>query len=107
MHIHLNTAVKKSNNIKIIEVESKMKEEKSVRENVIDIKQITNKMGPSEVLKLINEELNIHDYSNSNLFKTNHIASKLLIKQITCVENFYDIEQTFIYRRRRHKLTPN
>ena len=37
-------------------------------------------MGPSEVLKLINEGLNIHYYSDSNSFETNHKANKLLIK---------------------------
>ena len=107
MHIHLNTAVKKSNDAEIIEVESKMEEEKSVRENIIDIKQITNKMWPYKGIKLINEAIKFYDYSDSNPFKTNHIASKLLIKQMTCVENFDDIEQTFIDRKRRHKLTPN
>ena len=75
--------------------DSEVKDEAAIwnSKNIIDIKQMTNKMKTLEVLKLINEELKIYDDSDINPFKIDNEANKLLIKQSVCVKSLDNIEK--------------
>ena len=47
--------------------------------NIIDIKQITNKLSADKILKLINEELEIINHYEMNPTKIKEKADKLLL----------------------------
>ena len=90
MFIHINSLTQKSDDAIMEDSEVKDEETISSSKNIIDIKQMTNKMTTREMLKLINEELKIYADSDINPFKIDNEANKLLIKQSVCVKSLND-----------------
>ena len=90
MFIHINSLTQKSDDAIMEDSEVKDEETISSSKNIIDIKQMTNKMTTREMLKLINEVLKIYADSDINPFKIDNEANKLLIKQSVCVKSLND-----------------
>ena len=75
--------------------------------SITNTKQITHKMRSTEILKLINNELEIEDHLNTNPFKLQQEADKLLINQWSDIQHLEDVGKTFADRRVNCKLTPS
>ena len=75
--------------------------------SITDIKQITHKLRNIEILKLINDELEISNNSNMNPFNLQQEADKLLINKLSDLQHLEDVGKTFVHRKVNCKLTPS
>ena len=75
--------------------------------NITDIKQITHKLRITEILNLINNELNTWNRSNTNPFNFQQEADKLLINQWKDLQHLEDVGSIFADRKVNFKLTLN
>ena len=75
--------------------------------SITDIKQITHKLINTEILKLINDELEISNDSNMNPFNLQQEDDKLLINKWSDLQHLEDVGKTFVHRKVNCKLTPS
>ena len=60
---------------------------------ILDIKQLTNKLSPAEILNLINEELDIDNISEINPFRLENDLDKQSINQWSIIQHIDEIRK--------------
>ena len=105
LSIHLNKDKNKAQDVDM--TENNASEEMKIDRHcgILDIKQLTNKLSPAEILNLINEELDIDNISEINPFRLENDLDKQSINQWSDIQHIDEIRKTFISRKPREKLT--
>ena len=76
-----------------------------ISQRILDIRQLTCKLSPTEILNIINQELDISKISEINPFKLENTMDKQVLNQWSDFQNIEEIKQTFFRRKPREKLT--
>ena len=105
LSMHLNKDKNKAQDVHM--TENNASEEMKIDRHcgILDIKQLTNKLSPAEILNLINEELDIDNISEINPFRLENDLDKQSINQWSDIQHIDEIRKTFISWKPREKLT--
>ena len=90
LSIHLNKDKNKAQDVDM--TENNASEEMKIDRHcgILDIKQLTNKLSPAEILNLINEELDIDNISEINPFRLENDLDKQSINQWSDIQHIDD-----------------
>ena len=67
----------------------------------LDIKKLTDKLSPTKILNIINQELDISKIYEINPFKLENTMDKQVLNQCSDFQNIEEIKQTFFRRKPR------